>query len=84
MDDEEQDFKYNVLESAKEIVIGIPNEEAFETNVIVRGFLVCMVLESIDLHIELDVRSTISLNDDADIEKLIHEFYIRWRSSLAG
>lgn len=84
MDDEEQDFKYNVLESAKEIVIGIPNEEAFETNVIVRGFLVCMVLESINLHIELDVRSTISLNGDADIEKLIHEFYIRWRSSLAG
>ena len=76
---EEQDFTYNVIKSA---------EDLMEDGNIYKGLFGAAIYAILD-DIDHDIISKIFVKSyfDGSIGweyRLIHEFYIRWRSSLAG
>lgn len=78
MSSEESDFTYNVLMSAKELIINVPQRDAFEVNIPLRGLAVRHVLTDIDFSIKLAVVASHSMKTKESIDEVIHDFYVAW------
>lgn len=76
----EQDFTYNVIKSAEGL---IENGNIYTGRIEAAVFT---ILDVIDHNIVLESILNFDLEESQTIRtyKVIHEFYIRWRSSLAG
>lgn len=78
MSNEESDFTYNVLMSAKELIINVPPQNSFDTNIPLRGLAVRHVLTDINFSIKLAVVALHSMKTKESIDEAIHDFYVAW------
>lgn len=77
MDEIEQDFTYNVIKSAEEL-IGNGNVYSDKLDV-----AVYIILYGINRAILSEAASKVNLEDRSfRMLKIIHEFYIRWRNNI--
>ena len=80
MSNEESDFTYNVIKSAEGL---IENGNIYVGQIEAAVFTILDVIDH-DLVLESILNFDLEENQTTRTYKLIHEFYIRWRSSLAG
>lgn len=83
MSNEESDFTHNVLMSAKELIINVPPQNSFETNIPLRSLAVRHTLTDIDFSIKLAIVASNSMKTKESIDEAIHDFYIAWKNKTS-
>ena len=78
MSNEESDFMQNVLVTAKGLLINVPLQNSFETNIPLRALAVRHVLTDINFFIKLAIVASHSMNTKESIDEAIHDFYVAW------